>query len=508
MKAQSRIENSIKNISIGLGGQVLSLLLSFINRTIFINTLGEQYLGINGLFSSILSVLSLAELGIGSAIIYNMYKPLADNDNKKIQMLINLYRNLYHIIGIVVGILGMLLIPFLDFVIKGNIDIPNLKIIYILFLSNSVLSYFFAYKRSILIADQKNYLINIYQYLFNIIQIIIQVVILKLTNNFIFYLLIQCISGLLLNIYISKQANKLYPFIRKRNSISLEKNEKIKIFKNVYAMFMYKINGVILNSTDNIVISMFIGISYVGLYSNYLLIVNSVIMILDIIFSSLTSSIGNLNAIESKAKKYEVFNTINFIAFWIYGFSSICLYCLLNPFIEVWLGKGYLLDNFTVLIIILNFYTSGMQYATCAYRDTTGLFWNGRYLPILASILNIFFSIFLAPKLGIAGVILGTILSRVFTYFWFDPKIIYKNIFNTPVKIYFLKYSFYTFIVIITGLISVKVTSIMGNISFFSFIISIILCVLISNTIFLIVFFRSKEFKQIIKIFFKIFKIE
>ncbi|MCS4569957.1 hypothetical protein FZ989_00420 [Clostridium perfringens] len=156
MKVQSRIENSIKNISIGLCGQVLNLLLSFINRTIFINTLGEQYLGINGLFSSILSVLSLAELGIGSAIIYNMYKPLADNDNKKkIQMLINLYRNLYHIIGIVVGILGMLLIPFLDFVIKGNIDIPNLKIIYILFLSNSVLSYFFAYKRSILIADQK-----------------------------------------------------------------------------------------------------------------------------------------------------------------------------------------------------------------------------------------------------------------------------------------------------------------------------------------------------------------
>ncbi|MDZ5069584.1 sugar translocase, partial [Clostridium perfringens] len=193
MKVQSRIENSIKNISIGLCGQVLNLLLSFINRTIFINTLGEQYLGINGLFSSILSVLSLAELGIGSAIIYNMYKPLADNDNKKIQMLINLYRNLYHIIGIVVGILGMLLIPFLDFVIKGNIDIPNLKIIYILFLSNSVLSYFFAYKRSILIADQKNYLINMYQYLFNIIQIIIQVVILKLTNNFIFYLLIQCI---------------------------------------------------------------------------------------------------------------------------------------------------------------------------------------------------------------------------------------------------------------------------------------------------------------------------
>ncbi|MCS4569958.1 hypothetical protein FZ989_00425 [Clostridium perfringens] len=231
---------------------------------------------------------------------------------------------------------------------------------------------------------------------------------------------------------------------------------------------MYKINGVILNSTDNIVISIFIGISYVGLYSNYLLIVNSVVMVLDIIFNSLTSSIGNLNAIESKSKKYEVFNTINFIAFWIYGFSSICLYCLLNPFIEVWLGKGYLLDNFTVLIIIVNFYTSGMQYATCAYRDTTGLFFGMEdTYQFLLLYLIFFFSIFLAPKLGIAGVILGTILSRVFTYFWFDPKIIYKNIFNTPVKIYFLKYSFYTFIVIITGLISVKVTSIMGNIFFF-----------------------------------------
>lgn len=497
MTDNSRVQNSTKNILVGLCGQVLSLLLSFINRTVFISTLGEQYLGVNGLFTSILSVLSIAELGVGNAIIYNMYKPLAENNKDRVKKLMKLYADVYHAIGCIIAIIGLCIIPFLDYIVKDKATVPNITLIYILFLANTVISYFFAYKKSIITADQKNYIISIYQYSCNIIQLIVQVIILKLTNNFIFYLLIQMIFSIGLNLSLSRKSDKLYPYIKEKNEKGLNKNEKKHIFKNIYAIVMYKVNAVILNSTDNIVISKFIGIVYVGIYSNYLMIVNSITMILSAIFNSLTASIGNLNASSTTEKKYEIFNTINFISFWLYGFSSICLWNLLNPFIEIWIGNRYSLDNFTILVIIINFYTTGMQYGTSTYRDSTGLFWNGRYIPVVASIINLTVSIILVKTIGISGVLIGTIVSRILTYFWFDPYMIYKNIFNKSSMIYFVKYCIYTLVTIFTAIIMKNILSIFTVNNLSTFIIKTSICVIIPNLIFLIIFYRTKEFKYL-----------
>lgn len=495
MNSVSRTENSVKNISVGVIGQILSLLLSFINRTVFINTLGGTYLGVNGLFTSVLSFLSVAELGVGNAIIYNMYKPLAENNRERLQGLMKLYAEIYHVIGYIVAILGLLLIPFLKYMIDENTRIPNVIIIYLLFLFNSVMSYFFSYKRSIINADQKSYIINTYQYAFNVIQIIVQVIILKTTQNFIVYLVVQIIFSLTLNIVLSNKANKLYPFIKEKNNNKLNKEEKKDIFKNIYAIFMYKVNAIIINSTDNIIISMFIGVTYVGLYSNYLLIVNAITMILSIVFNSLTSSIGNLNASETAERKYDVYKVINFVSFWLYGFASICLWNLMNPFIELWIGKMYLLDNFTLLIIIINFYTTGIQFGTTSYRDSTGLFWNGRYIPVFASLINIGISVMLVNRLGIAGVLLGTIISRIATYFWFDPKMLFENVFKENVSTYFKQYISYALMTLTTAIIIQQILIYTSQ----NFIVKLLVSIIIPNSIFLIIYYKSFEFNFILK---------
>lgn len=501
MNQQSRTMNSIKNILSGVVGQILNLSFSFINRTVFIKTLGTTYLGVNGLFTNILSVLSIAELGVGNAIIYSMYKPLADNNQKKLKGLMRLYSKIYNVIGCVVALLGISILPFLNYIIHDMPNIPHIKLIYLMFLLNSVIGYFFAYKRSILIADQKSYVINKYQYLFNIIQIIVQVIILKITNNFIIYLFIQINFTLLNNIFISTRADKIYPYLKEKYREEIDKEEKRNIFKNIYAILMYKVNAIILNSTDNIIISAFISVTTVGIYSNYLLITNAITMVLSIIFNSITASIGNLNAQESIEKRLEVYNTINFVSFWLYGFCCICLYILLNPFIELWLGSEYLMSNTVVFAIVLNMYITGMQYGTYTFRDTTGLFWYGRYVPIFASIINLVLSIVLIKKIGVSGVLFATVISRILTYFWFDPFIIYKNIFKKSPQEYFYRYVKYTIITIIGAYITNYMCSMLTMNTLSSFIIKIFICIIIPNLLYSIVFCRSKEFKYLFNIF-------
>lgn len=500
MNNYSRVENCIRNISISLIGQVLSLIISFVNRTVFISTLGDIYLGVNGLFTSILSVLSVAELGVGNAIIYNMYKPLAENDTKKLKGLMKLYARAYKIIGTVVGVIGIFLIPFLKYIIKENTNIPNINIIYCMFLLNSVLSYFFSYKRSILIADQKSYIVNNYQFKYNIVQLIIQIIILKITRNFLLYLIAGIIFSVLINILISRSANKNYPYICICNDNYLSKEEVKGIFKNICAIFMYKFSAIIINSTDNIVIASFIGTSFVGLYSNYLLLINSITMILSTIFNSLTASIGNLNASESTKKKYEIYNTVNFISFWMYGFCSICFLVLINSFIELWIGSKYILDNFTVLIIVLNFYTTGMQYGTSTFRDSTGMFWIGRYLPLFAAVINLGVSITLVRYIGIAGVLLGTIISRLCTYFWFDTLILHKKILKRSIDKYFAKYFLYTCTTIFTTIIIILITFPLVNNTWVNFIFKMGICAVVANLVFYFLFKRTSEFKYVLNV--------
>lgn len=490
-----RTKNSIKNTFYAIGGQLSGTILSFICRTLFINILGTNYLGINGLFGNILSMLSLAELGIGSAIIYSMYKPLAEKDERETKALMGFYASAYFVIGCVVAVAGLVLVPFLDYLIKDKPNIPHLTVIYLMFLANSVVTYFFAYKRSIISADQKNYINTINEMKFNFLQNIVQIILLIVTKNYFIYLTIQIICSFMVNIAISKKADKMYPFLKNGKKEYLSKEDKKDIFKNTSAMMSHKIGNVVVNGTDNVLISSFVGVYWVGLYSNYIMIINIINGLINQIFASVTASIGNLNALEDSEKSNKIFNVLFFINFWLYGFCSISLFVLLNPFITMWIGKKYIMDNYIVIIIVINFFVMGMRQSVIIYNSTLGLFWNDRFKPWFEAVINLAASIVLMKKFGIVGVFLGTFISTMTTSFWVEPYILYKHRFRKRISAYFMKYVIYTSATLISAMITLFASSIFTAYTLLSVIGRGILCMIIPNLIFIILFFKTEEFK-------------
>lgn len=494
----SRTKNSIKNSMIALICQSLLILLKFSVQTVFVKMLTKEYLGVNGLFANILTILSFTELGIGNAIIFSMYKPIANNDNEKVKSLMQLYKKAYTIIGMIILVLGLMIIPFMDFFIKERPNInESLTFIYILFLINSVISYFFTYKKSIISAYQKEYIITINNLVFNIIRAIVQIGILLLTHNYILYLIVQIIATFAENLMISIKANKMYPYLKDKNIEKISDGETKGIFSNVKHLFIYKIGSVILSGTDNIIISKIIGLVEVGLYYNYNLIINSVNTVINNAISSITSSIGNLNATGDIEKSEEIFFQIFLISVWIYGFLSIALLILINPFIEIWLGTDYLLNYITVLAIVLSFYVDGIRFAGYTYRTTLGLFEKSRYVPIIAAIINIILSIVLGKIMGISGIFFATAISRLITTTWNDPYLIYKYKFKKSPRKFFKKYIIYFIIVILNYIICNLLLNLVNINGLVGLITKGIICTIICNFVFLIAFFKTKEFKEI-----------
>ncbi len=492
-----RTQNSLKNASVGVLGHVLTLLFSFVSRSVFIYALGSQYLGLSGLFTSILMVLSLSELGFGSAIVYSMYKPLAQRDTAKVQALLHLYKTAYRVIGLVILVLGVCAVPLLPYIIKDAPPDVNITLIFLLYVLRSVLSYwFFAYRRAIISADQKSYVLAPYTYATTVATTISDIVILLFFHNFELYLAAQILISALSNLFVARKAGKMYPYILEPPAEKLSKVERKGIVKNVYGLFMYKISGIVLNTTDNIVLSTFIGLAVVGLYSNYLLIISSVTVFLERIFGGFTASIGNLDATESPQKKHFIFECLNFLNFWLYGFCGICFWVLVNPFITLWIGKSYLLDFGTTLVIALNMLTAGLQQAVIAFKDGCGLFWQGRYRALISALINVVLSVLFVHFWGIFGVLLATVISRMVSTWWFDPWMIHKYAFQTGPARYYLKYLRSLAVISVCGAGLYALCSLFP-LSWPGFLGMAALCVIVPNALFFLLFHKTKEFQYI-----------
>jgi O-antigen/teichoic acid export membrane protein len=498
MMSNSRSTNSIRNITVAFASNFCTTLLKFFLQTVFIKILGAEYLGVNGLFTNILTVLSFAELGIGNAIIFSMYKPIAENNIDKIKSLMKLYKVAYRFIGIFVFIAGLLLVPFLNFIVT---DVPNIKesiiSIYILFLINTSISYFFSYKKSIITANQKDFIVTINNLFFFLIRGILQIIFLVITKNYIMYLIIQIICTFLENYIISNKANHMYPYLNDKNVDDLSKNEKDDIFKNVKSLVVYKFGSVILNGTDNIIVSSMLGTSLVGILSNYSLIINAISGIINNALSGFTASIGNLNAVASIQKKKSIYNQLFLISYWIYSTLFMGLILLLNPFIEIWVGVSYCFDSLTVFIISFNFLIDGLRFTGYTYRNTMGLFKKGKYAPIIAAFLNILLSIILGLHFGIFGILLATLISRVLTTVWYDPYLVYKYKFNESPMNFYIKYISYLIILAVIYFINARVIELICVAGLIGFIIKGFVIVILTNLLLLIIFNRNKDFIMI-----------
>lgn len=433
--SESRTKKSINNMVMGLINQITTLLLSFISRTIFIRILGVDLLGVNGLFTDVLSLLSMADLGFNTAMVYSFYKPIAENDTKKISALTNFYKKVYNIIAISITIIGIAILPFLNLIVNTDKDIPLLKVYYLFSLAGVIISYLFVYKTSIITADQKNYIVMKISTVINFIKTIVQIISLIVFKNYIIYLSINLIGNFLNNYIASKKAVKLYPYIKEHNI--LPKKDRRDIFENVKSMFIYKISSLLLTATDNTIISMLIGTVFVGYYSNYALVSSKAIIILQIIFGALTASIGNVIVREKSEKRYEIFQATQSVSFIICGIVVTSFSLLINDFIKVWLGSEFTFSYTVVLTITLNMYLSCVLQPLWTYREATGLYIKTKYVMFIAAVVNIILSIVLGKLLGIAGIFMASAIARLSTYFWYEPFVLFKEYFDqTPRKYY------------------------------------------------------------------------
>lgn len=435
MNTSTRTYNVVKNVISNFGTEFVNLVLKFVTRIIFIKVFGENYLGINGLFTNILTLLSLAELGIGGAIVYNMYKPIAEKNYNYLSALMNYYKKLYRIIGLVVCVIGLMIVPLLKYIVNLEVNVGNITFFYLLYLANTVSSYFLIYKTSILIADQKNYVIKICNAIVNVVKFAALTAAAYLFKNFYIYLTIQIAFSVIANYVSSKEAEKRYPFITEK--FELPKEDKKNLWNNVTHMFMYQLGYVILNNTDNILISIMVGTVAVGFYSNYSMIIMEINILMQLFFSAFQSSIGNLGAVESADKQYEVYKTISLISFVMNSIISIVLSVIIQDSIKFLYTDHYLLGNEIVWVCIFNFYIYNMLQPIYCFRNTIGLFKQTKTIMLYTSLVNLVLSVILGKFMGLFGILFATGIARVVTNLWYEPLKLFKIYFKKPVKYYY-----------------------------------------------------------------------
>lgn len=490
----------IKNSIVILVTKILCYLAEFAARTVLIHTLSMEYVGVTGLFTNILTVLCLSELGFGTVLVYSMYVPIVQDDKEKLLALTNFYRKVYGIVAILVGVIGGVVTPFLPYIIKDCPDLPGLSIFYLLYLANSVLSYTFTSRQSLFLADQKMYITDFYSNLLHIIRTVVQIILLITLHSFTLYVLIQLPFTLCTNLLLSHKAKKAYPFLNSDKRPTLSPDEKTSIFKNVYAMFYHRIGSTVANSTDNLLISIFLGLTAVSKNSCYTLLVTFLKSVINPLFSSLNSGVGNYYASKTKEETYSLFHLLYFAGFWFYTFCTTSFFLLVNPFISFVWGDAFLFPLPAVLLIAANFFVAGVRMVTVTFKEALGILYQDRYCPVAESLINLILSILLVHFWGISGIFAGTLISMLSTSLWVEVRVLFRYGFQRSPKSFWLKNIKY----LSAGVFSFALTflcclpfdlpplALMGT--------RILLCLTVPNLFFLLVFHRSAEFRNLINI--------
>lgn len=506
-KKKTRTQNSAMNFITGIGGQLLNIILQFIVRTVFIHTLGKEYLGVNGVFSNILSMLSLAEFGFGSAILFKLYSPLASSDHYRISILMGFYKTVYRIIGLVVAIIGCILIPFLPYIAKDYESLQQIgingTIVFLLYLFQSVSSYlFFAYKSAIIKADQREYIINVVKFVGSIFSSIIQILVLYTTKNFTIYIVVLIARVIIENLIVARIADKQYPYILEKSEGHLERKEIKETIKDCSALFLYKLNDVVLKATDNLVLSVYLGFGMVGLYSNYYIFYTTITAIFTRTFGSIVHSLGNLHAVKNAKHEYLIFKEINLITALIGGTAGVGIAVVADEMVGTWIGTEWVIMQPFSILMGVEVYTLALRQELSRYRHSMGLFQQAKFRPLIGMIINLVASVLLVKCWGICGVLAGTIISDWLTVVWYDPWIVHKYGLRNEEEIpkYYLRFLKNTLIVISVGWIdSVICKSFFVGHGWFSVAVHIMICALTVPIVFLLLNCKTEEVKGLLR---------
>lgn len=500
MKSE-RKKSSFKNMITAVSSNVLTIIVGLVAQAVFIKILGSEYLGLNGLFSNVISMLGIVELGMGSAIIYNMYKPIAENDHEKIKSLMQFYKKSYRIITLIISIIGIMIIPFIKYIVDiESVTVGiNVYLVYILFLLETICSYILSYKRSMLYADQKEYITNIIHMGYTILVNTMQLTFLYFTHDYYLYLIIKVMMRLVENIVISSYVNRRYSYLLDNNVTKLDSKTEKDIFQKIRALFFHKIGTFIVSGTDNIIISKYLGLVTVGLYSNYYMIINAVQTVINHIIQATRASVGNLLVTESKTKQFDIFNKIRFVNFWISCFSSICIFVIMDSFITIWIGYKFVLPTKVLLVLVINFFIVSSRSTYGAFKEAAGIFYEDRFVPIIESLLNIVLSIIFVKKFGLMGVFMGTIGSGLVLWCYSYPKYVYNKLFGRKISDYMKEtiYYFIIFILIAGFTYSLAILISFDNV-YLQFLSNVLIALIVPNVIMLLLFSKDENFKYFI----------
>lgn len=504
-----RKKNTIRNIIWGTVNKIILTILPFITRTAIIKVLGSEYLGLNSLFTSILQILNLTELGISSAIVYFMYKPIADNNERRISELLNLYRKIYRVIGLIILICGLIILPYLRFFIRG--EVPNginIYVLYIIYLFNTVVTYWlFAYKKSLLQAFQRNDITSNINTVLYIIQSIFQILMIIIIKNYYFYVIIIPIITSLENIICNVIATKKYPQYIPKGKLPKEIKKELK--KKVSGLMVYKICTTTRNSLDSIFISAFIGLNMVGIYNNYYYILTAVKTFMSVLTSSMLSGIGNSIAVDSVKKNYDDMNKFNFMYMLIGGWCTICMLCLYQPFMSLWVGKEYMLDFTCVILFCIYFYSLCIGDIRAAYSDAAGLWWESRNRAIIESITNIILNVVLGKLFGLKGIIIATLISLLVINFAYGSTIIFKYYFKEQNSLDYYKSHFKYFTITLSiSILTYFICLLIPLDGIGQLIFRIIICLTVPTSLYIIVYRKNKYFKEMKNIIFEFIKMK
>lgn len=493
-----RTKNTVRNILTGSVNRVINIILPFFTRTVILYVMGTKYLGLSSLFSSVLSFLSLAELGVGGAMVYSMYKPIAENDNDTICALLNLYRRIYRIIGTVVLVLGLALMPFLRGLI--NDEIPegiNLHLLYFIYLFNAVLSYWlFAYKNALLQAHQRNDVDNVIASIITPVSYAVMLGCLWLTENYYAYVIWLPVFTVITNLIRSRYVDAHFPELKPRGEISPELRRSIT--KKVAALIGTKLNTVVLNAADNLVMSAFLGLTVIAVYGNYYMIMSSIIGFLGIIYSAMTAGLGNSLQTESLEKNYADFEKLSFMNAWLVGWCTVCLVCLYQPFMRIWVGEELMYPFYVVLELGLYFFIYQIRKIPVVYKDAAGIWWEDRFRPYVCMVTNVVLNILLVQVIGISGIILSTVFSLFISIPW-ENYTIFKYVFNRSSRSYYGKMAFYAGSMLAGGAICYGICGLFGD-GIFAFLLRGTVCVIVPNAVFAALNFYRQEFRDSVAI--------
>lgn len=496
-----RLKKSLTNSFVNILMYFIVLFPDFIMRRLFIVNLGEDLLGLNSLYLNIISLLSIAELGIGSAIIFSLYKPFADNDKKKIKGYLDFYKYFYRKVGLIIFLGGIIVSIFLGNIINNEINIIDARLYFYLFLIKTLLGYLFSYKNCLLVVAQEGYKISIINSIAKLITCGFQIITLTIYKSFYLYLIIEICINSIYFIYINLYINKRFYWIKEVEG-EITKEERVVLNKKVKAMFLHKIGSKLVTSTDNMIITKFISLSITGVFNSYNMVINSFKGIITIAISAITASIGNLLATSDEKKAYTIHKNLFFINFWVVSFVTISLYNTLNQFVLLWLGENIYIDNLTLIILLINFYFVLMRGSVERFKEGAGMYEQDKYAPLVEAIINLSASIILVNIIGLPGVFIGTLISNILVIFWIKPMIVYKYVFKIKVIEYFKMYFKYFGIAIIPLIITIIATnSLKKDNNLISFIINCLINIVVINSIYIIIFRKRNEyiyFKNII----------